>query len=152
MQFRLLCCDINFDTSLIKFYILNYIKFILRKFTKNYWFSNLPTSPRSKDDQQRKGTFLFKYVKFFCVISLNCNIIIYYVKATFLWRAIYFSRPLNVFLPGNADTMIDFECVPTYSKAMAAEIVSMNDNVIIPRTSFKSGTIEAFSFDYLIYR
>ena len=52
---------------------------------------------------------------------------------------------MSVFLPGNAVTMVDFECVPTYSRTLAAEIIDMNDNVIIPQTSLKSGMIATFS-------
>ena len=58
---------------------------------------------------------------------------------------------MSVFIPGNAVTMIDFECVPTYSRTLAAEIIDMNDNVIIPQTSLKSGMIETFScYRYLL--
>ena len=45
-------------------------------------------------------------------------------------------------MPGNADTIIDYDCVPSYSQILAAQIVDMNDNVIIPETSLKSGTID----------
>ena len=45
-------------------------------------------------------------------------------------------------MPGNADTIIDYDCVPSYSQILAAQIVNMNDNVIIPETSLKSGTID----------
>ena len=51
---------------------------------------------------------------------------------------------MSIFIPGNAVTMIDFECVPTYSQTLAAEIINMNDNVIIPQTSLKSGMIATF--------
>ena len=44
-------------------------------------------------------------------------------------------------MPGNAETVIDYDCVPSYSQILAAQIVNMNDNVIIPHTSLKSGTI-----------
>ena len=49
---------------------------------------------------------------------------------------------MSVFIPGNADTIIDYDCVPSYSQILAAQIVNMNDNVIIPETSLKSGTID----------
>ena len=45
-------------------------------------------------------------------------------------------------MPGNAETIIDYDCVPSYSQILAAQIVNMNDNVIIPETSLKSGTID----------
>ena len=45
------------------------------------------------------------------------------------------------FLPGNAKTIIEFECVPTYSQVLVGQIVDMNDNVIIPHTNLQSGTI-----------
>ena len=58
---------------------------------------------------------------------------------------------MSVFIPGNAVTMIDFECVPTYSRTLAAEIINMNDNVIIPQTSLKSGMIATFlCYKYLL--
>jgi len=47
-------------------------------------------------------------------------------------------RTLSVFMPGNAETVIDYDCVPSYSQILAAQIVNMNDNVIIPHTSLKS--------------
>ena len=53
---------------------------------------------------------------------------------------------MSVFIPGNAETIIDFECVPTYSQSLTAQIISMDDNVIIPQTSLKSGTIATFVF------
>ena len=53
---------------------------------------------------------------------------------------------MSVFLPGNTVTMVDFECVPTYSRTLAAEIIDMNDNVIIPQTSLKSGKIPTMIF------
>ena len=51
-------------------------------------------------------------------------------------------RTTSVFIAGNAETIIDFECVPTYSQTLIAQIVSMDENVIIPETSLKSGTVE----------
>ena len=48
---------------------------------------------------------------------------------------------MSVFLPGNAETIIDFECLPTYSQTLTAQVINMDDNVIIPQTSFKSGSI-----------
>ena len=44
-------------------------------------------------------------------------------------------------MPGNAETIIDYDCVPTYSQTLAAQIINMNDNVIVSQTSLKSGTI-----------
>ena len=49
--------------------------------------------------------------------------------------------PLSVFIRGNTETVIDFECIPSYSQTLSAEIINMNNNVIIPKTSFKSGNI-----------
>ena len=48
---------------------------------------------------------------------------------------------MSFYLPGNAETVIDYDCVPTYSQTLAAQIIDMNDNVIIRQTSLKSGTI-----------
>ena len=45
-------------------------------------------------------------------------------------------------MPGNAETIIDYDCVPSYSHILAAQIVDMNDNVIIPETSLKTGMID----------
>ena len=54
------------------------------------------------------------------------------------------------FLPGNAKTNIEFECVPTYSQVLVGQIVDMNDNVIIPHTNLQSGTIATILFhEYL---
>ena len=47
---------------------------------------------------------------------------------------------MNVFLPGNAKTVIDFDCVPTYTRKMVAQIVDMEEIVIVPSYSFKAGT------------
>ena len=44
-------------------------------------------------------------------------------------------------MPGNADTIIDFECVPTYSQTLHAQVIDMDGKVITPQTSLKSGTI-----------
>ena len=52
---------------------------------------------------------------------------------------------MSVFIPGNAETIIDFECVPTYSQTLTAQIINMDDNVIIPTTTLKSGTIVSHS-------
>ena len=52
---------------------------------------------------------------------------------------------MSVFIPGNAETIIDFECVPTYSQSLTAQIINMDDNVIIPTTTLKSGTIVSHS-------
>ena len=49
---------------------------------------------------------------------------------------------MSFFIPGKAETVIDYDCVPTYSQTIAAQIIDMNDNVIIPMTAFKSGTID----------
>ena len=38
----------------------------------------------------------------------------------------------------------------TYSKTLAAEIINMNDNVIIPQTSLKSGMIAAIPLYYKV--
>ena len=45
-------------------------------------------------------------------------------------------------MPENAETIIDFECVPTYSQTLFAQIIDMDGSVIIPQTSLKSGTID----------
>ena len=45
-------------------------------------------------------------------------------------------------MAGNAETIIVYDCVPSYSQILAAQIVDMNDNVIIPETSLQSGTID----------
>ena len=44
-------------------------------------------------------------------------------------------------MPGNAETIIDYDCVPTYSQTLGVQIINMNDNVIVSQTSLKSGTI-----------
>ena len=51
-------------------------------------------------------------------------------------------RPLTVFIPGNTETIIDYDCVPTYSQTLVAQIVNMDGNVIIPETGLKTGMIE----------
>ena len=63
--------------------------------------------------------------------------------STIVHSLIYYNifRTTSVFIPGNTETIIDFECVPTYSKTLVAQIVNMNENVIIPPTSLKSGMI-----------
>ena len=38
--------------------------------------------------------------------------------------------------------IVDYDCVPTYSQTLVAQIVDMDNNVIIPETSLKTGTIE----------
>ena len=56
------------------------------------------------------------------------------------------------FLPGNAETIIEFECVPTYSQVLVGQILDMNNNVIISHTNFKSGTIvTSYSIDIKLY-
>ena len=45
-------------------------------------------------------------------------------------------------MPGNTETIIDYDCVPSYSHILAAQIVDMNDNIIIPETSLKTGMID----------
>ena len=49
---------------------------------------------------------------------------------------------MTVFIPGNTETIIDYDCVPTYSQTFVAQIVNMDGNVIIPETGLKTGTIE----------
>ena len=44
-------------------------------------------------------------------------------------------RSKSVFILGNAETIIDFECVPTYSQTLFAQIINMDGNVIIPLTT-----------------
>ena len=53
---------------------------------------------------------------------------------------------MSHFMPGNAETIIDYDCVPTYSQTLAAQIINMNDNVIVSQTSLKSGTIPQIIF------
>ena len=48
---------------------------------------------------------------------------------------------MNHFLAGKMETVIDFECVPTYSQKMVAQIVDMDENVIVHSTSLRAGTI-----------
>ena len=48
-------------------------------------------------------------------------------------------------MPGKAETVIDYDCVPTYSQTLAAQIINMNDNVIVSQTSLKSGKIATVS-------
>ena len=69
--------------------------------------------------------------------------------STIVHSLIYYNifRTTSVFIPGNTETIIDFECVPTYSKTLVAQVVNMNENVIIPQTSLKSGTIY---FDFCV--
>ena len=50
-------------------------------------------------------------------------------------------RILSVFIPGNAETIINYDCVPSYSQTLAAEILNMDNNLLIPKTSLKSGKI-----------
>ena len=50
-------------------------------------------------------------------------------------------RTLSVFIPGNAETIINYDCVPSYSQTLTAEIINMDNNVLIPQTSLKSGKI-----------
>ena len=38
------------------------------------------------------------------------------------------------------ETIVDFECVPSYSQKMFAQIISMEEIVIVPAYSFKAGT------------
>ena len=95
------------------------IKF--REFTTSYWSNNSVTLPRFKGDRPRQGEFY----------EIFCNTIY-----GFLFRT------TSVFIPGNAETIIDFECVPTYSQTLHAQIIDMDGNVIIPQTSLKSGTID----------
>ena len=51
-------------------------------------------------------------------------------------------RTMSVFLPGNAETVIDFDCVPSYTRKMVAQIVDMENSVIVTSYSFKAGTFE----------
>ena len=53
---------------------------------------------------------------------------------------------MSHFLPGNAETIIDYDCVPTYSQSLAAQIINMDDNVIVSQTSLKSGKIPTMIF------
>jgi len=47
-------------------------------------------------------------------------------------------RTTTVYLPGNMETIVDFECVPSYSRKMFAQIISMEEIVIVPAYSFKA--------------
>ena len=49
-------------------------------------------------------------------------------------------RTMNVYLPGNAETVIDYDCVSSYTRKMVAQIVDMENSVIVPSYSFKAGT------------
>ena len=53
---------------------------------------------------------------------------------------------MSHFLPGNAETIIDYDCVPTYSQSLAAQIINMDDNLIVSKTSLKSGKIATIIF------
>ena len=53
---------------------------------------------------------------------------------------------MSHFLPGNAETIIDYDCVPTYSQSLAAQIINMDDNMIVSKTSLKSGKIATILF------
>ena len=104
----------------------------------NYLSSSLVILRRSKADRPPKGIFT---INIFVLTYYDCNPNIFdivYIKVTIF-------RTLSAFLPGNADTIIDFECVPTYSQSLTAQIINMNDNVIIPQTSLKSGMIADIS-------
>ena len=50
-------------------------------------------------------------------------------------------RTMNVYLPGNAETVIDYDCVPSYTRKMVAQIVDMENSVIVPSYSLKAGMI-----------
>ena len=50
-------------------------------------------------------------------------------------------RTSSVFIPGNGETIINYDCVPSYSQTLTAEIINMDNNVLIPQTSLKSGKI-----------
>ena len=66
------------------------------------------------------------------------------IKYLSIWTNFHYliiSRTMSFFIPGNAETIIDYDCVPTYSQTLAAQIIDINDNVIIPQTTLKSGTI-----------
>ena len=54
---------------------------------------------------------------------------------------------MSHFLPGNAETIIDYDCVPTYSQSLAAQIINMDDNMIVSKTSLKSGKIATIIFN-----
>ena len=55
-------------------------------------------------------------------------------------------------MPGNAETIIDYDCVPTYSQTLGVQIINMNDNVIVSQTSLKSGTIpKNIFYSYWLY-
>lgn len=45
---------------------------------------------------------------------------------------------INVFLPDAIETLVEFDCVPTYSKTLLAKIVSMDGTTIIPQFALKS--------------
>ena len=51
-------------------------------------------------------------------------------------------RIMNVFLPGKMETVVDFDCVPTYTRKLVAQIVDMENSVIVQSYSFKAGTFE----------
>ena len=42
---------------------------------------------------------------------------------------------MSFYLPGNAETVIDYDCVPTYSQTLAAQIIDINEIVIKPKTT-----------------
>ena len=48
---------------------------------------------------------------------------------------------MSFFIAENAETIINYDCVPTYSQTLAVKIIDMNDNVIIPQTTLNSGAI-----------
>ena len=91
----------------------------------SYLYNSLLILLKSKDDQPHKGILH----EFFMLIFIKM-----------IWRI------MSHFLPGNAETIIDYDCVPTYSQSLAAQIINMDDNVIVSQTSLKSGMIATVIF------
>ena len=91
----------------------------------NCWYNSLVILRKSKVDQPHKGILH----EFFMLIFIKM-----------IWRI------MSHFLPGNAETIIDYDCVPTYSQSLAAQMINMDDNVIVSQTSLKSEKIATMIF------
>ena len=46
---------------------------------------------------------------------------------------------ISIFLPENRRTLVDFECLPSYTDMQFVEITDTSDNVVIPRYGVQSG-------------
>ena len=77
------------------------------------------------------------------------NMTVNHTKIYYTLFYIALFRMASEFLPAKKTTLIEFDCVMSFSKMQLSQISNMNDNIIIKgfplRTGFKAGTSLSFT-------